>query len=94
MPSALEPRGGLGDLALVSDSVTRAPRLTSSSAAASTAARRTRDGDALAPHVELARRTRRHHRSFNVVRLNRAKMMPTITKRVMTFGSLHPISSK
>ena len=34
------------------------------------------------------------HLSFNVVRLSSAKMIPTITNRVITFGSLHPISSK
>ena len=34
------------------------------------------------------------HRSFSVVRLHNAKMIATITKRVMTFGSLQPINSK
>ena len=34
------------------------------------------------------------HRSFNVVRLKSAKMMATMTKRVITFGSLQPRSSK
>ena len=34
------------------------------------------------------------HRSFNVVRLNSAKMIATMTKREITFGSLHPDSSK
>ena len=34
------------------------------------------------------------HLSFNVVRLNNANTIPTITNRVMTLGSLHPISSK
>ena len=34
------------------------------------------------------------HRSFNVVRLKSAKMIAMIRKRVMTFGSLQPISSK
>ena len=34
------------------------------------------------------------HRSFNVVRLNSAKMIAMITNRAITFGSLHPISSK
>ncbi len=37
---------------------------------------------------------RERHRSFNVVRLNSAKMIAMITKRAITFGSLHPISSK
>ncbi len=37
---------------------------------------------------------REAHLSFNVVRLNSAKMMATIRNRVMTFGSLQPISSK
>src|SRR5262245_38552861 len=32
--------------------------------------------------------------SFSVVRLSSAKITPTITKRVMTFGSLQPMSSK
>ncbi len=36
----------------------------------------------------------RAHRSFKVVRLKRAKMIEAIRKRVMTFGSLQPISSK
>ncbi len=56
-----------------------------------TTSRRTHDGDASAADGEgclLA------HRSFNVARLNSAKMMAMITNRVMTFGSLHPISSK
>src|SRR5207237_677738 len=56
-----------------------------------TAAGGTDDGDALAGDREGRMRT---HRSFNVVRLNRAKMMARITKRVITFGSLHPTSSK
>jgi len=34
------------------------------------------------------------HRSFNVVRLNKAKMIARITNRVITFGSLQPMSSK
>jgi hypothetical protein len=37
---------------------------------------------------------RENHRSFNVVRLNNAKMMATITNLEITFGSLHPINSK
>ena len=35
-----------------------------------------------------------HHRSFSVVRLNNANTIPTITNRVITFGSLQPINSK
>ena len=35
-----------------------------------------------------------HHRSFNVVRLKSAKITATIRNRVITFGSLHPSSSK
>ena len=34
------------------------------------------------------------HRSFSVVRLKSPKMIPTMTKRLMIFGSLHPTSSK
>ena len=34
------------------------------------------------------------HRSFSVVRLNNANTTAAITNRVMTLGSLHPISSK
>ncbi len=34
------------------------------------------------------------YRSFNVVRLARAHRMAAITKRVITLGSLQPISSK
>lgn len=34
------------------------------------------------------------HRSFKVVRLNKAKMMATMTNRAITFGSLHPLNSK
>ena len=34
------------------------------------------------------------HRSFKVVRLNKAKMIATIRKRVITFGSSQPLSSK
>ena len=34
------------------------------------------------------------HRSFSVVRLRSAKMIARIRKRVMTFGSLQPMSSK
>ncbi len=55
------------------------------------AARRTGDGDALAANGE---RTVCRHLSFNVVRLNSAKMIARITNRVITFGSLQPISSK
>ena len=55
------------------------------------AARRTSDGDALAPNGE---RRPGGHRSFNVVRLKSAKMIARMTNRVMTFGSLQPISSK
>ena len=54
-------------------------------------ARRTDDGDALAADGEWAID---RHLSFNVVRLNNAKMIATMTNRVMTFGSLHPINSK
>ena len=49
------------------------------------------DRDALARDGEGAMG---RHRSFNVVRLNSAKMIATITKRVITFGSLQPINSK
>ena len=52
------------------------------------ASRRSRDGHAFVLDGEV------RHRSFNVARLNSAKMIPTITNRVITFGSLHPISSK
>jgi hypothetical protein len=34
------------------------------------------------------------HRSFSVVKLNKPKMIATITNRAMTLGSLQPISSK
>ena len=51
------------------------------------AARRPNHSDVLSAHRET-------HRSFNVVRLNNAKMIATIKNRVMTFGSLQPISSK
>src|SRR3954464_8312499 len=49
------------------------------------------DGHALAAHGEAfgAR-----HRSLRVVRLNKANTIAVMRKRVMTFGSLHPISSK
>ncbi len=46
--------------------------------------------DALAAHGERVVT----HLSFNVVRLNSAKMIARIRKRVMTFGSLQPMSSK
>ena len=36
----------------------------------------------------------RHHRIFSVVRLKSAKITARIRNRVITFGSLHPISSK
>ena len=49
------------------------------------------DDDALAAHGEAIARG---HRSFKVVRLNSAKTMAVIRKRVMTFGSLQPVSSK
>ena len=75
----------------MSVSVTVAPRRTSSSAAATpllaaptTTTRLPDDGE---------RRVRRH-RSFKVVRLNSAKMIARMTNRVMTFGSLQPMSSK
>ena len=75
--------------ARVSVSITRAPRRASSSAAAmplraapTTTTRRPSTENASLP---------RHHRSFNVVRLNSAKMTARIRKRVMTFGSLQPM---
>ena len=46
--------------------------------------------DTLPRHAEVHRR----HLSFNVVRLNRAKMIERIRNRVMIFGSCQPISSK
>ncbi len=65
------------------------------------ASRSARDNDPLTRDREL---TNRHpspaaapgnpHLNFNVVRLSSAKMIPRITNRVMTFGSLQPISSK
>ena len=59
------------------------------------ASRGSRDGDAFAGDVEC--QIPRHEsvqRSLSVARLNNAKMIPTMTKRVITFGSLHPLSSK
>jgi len=56
-----------------------------------TAPRRPHDGDALARDGE---RTFGRHLNFKVMRLKSAKMIATITKRVMTLGSLHPTSSK
>ena len=38
--------------------------------------------------------TQHPYLSFNVVKLNNAKMIATMTNRVITFGSLHPINSK
>ena len=49
------------------------------------------DDDALAAHGEAIPVV---IAVSSVVRLNSAKMMATIRKRVMTFGSLQPISSK
>src|SRR5215217_4008706 len=56
-----------------------------------TAACRTDNGDLLATNGEISRC---RHRSFSVLSVNNAKMMERMMKRVMTFGSLHPISSK
>jgi hypothetical protein len=56
-----------------------------------TAPRRTHDGHAPAPDGE---RTAVGHLSFNVVKLNNAKMIARMRNRVITFGSLQPISSK
>jgi len=59
------------------------------------ASRRSRDGDAFARDVECQiPRPESFQRSLSVARLNSAKMTPTITNRVITFGSLHPLSSK
>src|SRR5262249_56599046 len=67
------------------------------------ASRRAGDRHALAPHVKFAvhrspstdhRSLTTDHRSLSVVRLNNAKMIPTITSRVITFGSLQPICSR
>src|SRR5262249_47439287 len=62
------------------------------------ASRRARDGHAFTSHVERHRpqppSQQPDHRSFSVAKLNSAKMIPTITNRVITFGSLHPINSK
>ena len=75
----------------MSVSVTRRPAAHEQLRRGDTAARRPDDGDALAANGEWAID---RHRSFSVVRLNSAKMIATITNRVMTFGSLQPISSK
>ena len=77
-------------LAALSDSVTRAPRAASSSAAATPL----RAAPATVTLLPLTENPATCHRSFKVVRLNSAKMIATITNRVMTFGSLHPMSSK
>ena len=50
-------------------------------------------GDAPADDREHSA-SRRTHRSFSVVRLKSAKITPTMTNRAITFGSLHPTSSK
>ena len=57
------------------------------------------DQHALALDGERRRTARWHgrwrrHRSFSVVRLNSAKRIATIRNRVITFGSLQPMSSK
>jgi hypothetical protein len=47
------------------------------------------------PHLShLSHLSHRVYRSFNVVSDKSAKMIPTITNRVITFGSLQPTSSK
>jgi hypothetical protein len=76
----------------VSDSVTRAPRLASSSDAAIPlrAAPATATRFPSTDHWPLVT----DHRSLSVVKLNNAKMIPTMTKREITFGSLQPIASK
>ncbi len=63
------------------------------------AARRADDEHAPSAHRECPslgpeRRRGGHHRSFSVVRLSRAKRIAMMRKRVMTFGSLQPSSSK
>ena len=80
--------------ARTSDSVTRAPRLRQQLGGGDAASRRARDRHALPLDRKRRRSVHAPHRSFNVVRLNSAKMIATITKRAMTFGSLQPISSK
>ena len=75
----------------MSVSVTRAPRRTSSSAAATPLRAAPDDDDPLVRDTEKACVG---HRSFNVVRLKSAKMIAMIRNRVITFGSLQPISSK
>ena len=55
-----------------------------------TTPRRAHDEHALTAHGKVLCR----HRSFNVVRLKRAKMMAMIRKRVITFGSSQPLNSK
>ena len=77
-------------LGAVSDSVTRAPRARKQFRRGNAAPRRAGDRHSL----PLTENPATRHRSFKVVRLNRAKMIATITNRVMTFGSLHPMSSK
>jgi hypothetical protein len=60
-----------------------------------------RNGHAFVRHIESRTNSKFQipnskftQRSFSVARLNSAKMIATMTKRVMTFGSLQPISSK
>ena len=76
----------------MSDSVTLAPRFASSSDAAIPlrAAPATVTRFPSTDHWPLVT----DHRNFSVVRLNSAKMIPTMTKREITFGSLQPIASK
>ena len=52
------------------------------------AARRPHDDDRRPAHGESS------HRSFKVARLKQAKTTAAIRNRLITFGSLHPISSK
>ncbi len=84
-------RSRSGTAGFASLTVTRAPREASSTAAAMPL-------DAAPPTVTRNPSTENSsptpYRSFSVVRLKSAKMIPTITNREITFGSLQPESSK
>ena len=97
MPTECEPHAGLTKSRLFGDLGTKVGERDRGTASneqfggGDSTPGRTDDGDALAAHGE--RRCGRHL-SFNVVRLNSAKMIATMMNRVITFGSLQPISSK
>src|SRR5258708_27340440 len=97
MPAKFEMDAGVAHLGILGDGVAPVGQRDGRAAAHEQLGRRDAAAGGADDHHPLAgngARRIRGHRSFNVVRLNRAKMIARMTNRAMTFGSLQPMSSK